>query len=56
MEQIRKFIQDLILQKAHYKQLLRDMAESLSEEQIDELLDQINEIEQLIEKLKKGLE
>lgn len=44
------------MRKAYYKQILRDMAEKLSEEQIDELLDQINEIEQLIEKLKKGLE
>lgn len=56
MEQIKRLIADLLMQKAYYKQILRDMAESLSEEQIDELLDQINEIEQLIEKLKKGLE
>ncbi len=39
LEKIRKFIQDLIIQKAYYKQLLSDMAESLTEEQIDELLD-----------------
>lgn len=54
-EKIRHFIKELLLEKAYWKQALRDFSNKMTEEEIDNTLDRISEIDELIKKLKRGL-
>jgi hypothetical protein len=54
-DKIKHYIKALLLEKAHWKQILRDLASSMTNEEMDEILDNISEINKLIKKLEKGL-
>lgn len=46
-------VEQLRMRRAALRQALRDLAESLTPEQIDDLLDQINRLTEIIEILEK---
>ncbi len=54
-EKLKEFILRLTLEKAFWKQTLRDLGNELTEKELDEILEKINEIQELIKKLEKGL-
>ncbi|GAB3513187.1 hypothetical protein [Emticicia fontis] len=56
MEQLKQLIARLLFRRAHIKQILKNLQDELTEEQINSYLEELFEIEELIEKLKKGLE
>lgn len=54
-EKIRHVIKKLLLEKAYWKQALRDFGSKMTEEEIDTTLDKISEIDRIIKKLGRGL-
>lgn len=55
-QKLKEFISKLALEKAFWKQTLRDLGNELTESELDEILDKISEIDRLIKKLEKGLQ
>ena len=55
MEQIKQLIADLLMKRAHIKQILKNFSDDFTEEEINKYLDRINQIEELIQKLREGL-
>lgn len=56
-DKIKQMITDLLLRQSQLKMEIktRDFLGSLTDEKLSEILDEIQEIETIIEKLKKGL-